>query len=146
MTTKVSHLQYAEEVPDFSDISCEALHSAYSPTMVWFSVSAVAEKEMCDKLVLYQRENMENDMLTLKDIKSCRLRVIRTATGMLQSELADKAGVSIRTLQSYEEGTRSVNKMSLETAYRLAKALNVPMEELVEVDEIQWKKQTVQKI
>ena len=104
--------------------------------MVWFSVSAVAEKEMCDKLVLYQRENMENDMLTLKDIKSCRLRVIRTATGMLQSELADKAGVSIRTLQSYEEGTRSVNKMSLETAYRLARALNVPMEELVEVDEI----------
>ena len=60
---------------------------------------------------------------------------------MLQSELADKAGISILVLQSYEEGIRSVNKMSLETAYRLAKALNMPMEGLVEVDDIQWKKQ-----
>ena len=86
---------------------------------------------MYDKLVLYQRESMENDMLTLKEIKSCRLPVIRTATGMLQSELADKAGISIRTLQSYEEGVRSVNKMSPETVYRFAKVLNAPMEDLV---------------
>lgn len=86
---------------------------------------------MYDKLVLYQRESMENDMLTLKEIKSCRLPVSRTATGMLQSELADKAGISIRTLQSYEEGVRSVNKMSPETVYRFAKVLNAPMEDLV---------------
>ena len=81
----------------------KALYNVYSPTVMWFSVSVVVGIEMYDKLVSYQRENMENDILTLKDIKSCRLRVIRTATGMLQSDLVDKAGISIRTLQSYEE-------------------------------------------
>lgn len=112
--------------------SGKTLCDAVSPTTVWIVLSVIVRMRMCDKLVLYQRESMEKDMFTIRNLKACWLRIIRTARGLQQAELADQAEISIRTLQSYEEGTRSVNKMNLETAYRLAKALNVPIEDLVD--------------
>lgn len=112
---------------------------------MWFFLSVIVRIRMCDKLVLCQRESMENDMFTIRDLKVCRLRMIWIASELQHAELADQTEISIRTLQSYEERTRSVNKMNLETAYRFVKAMNVSIEDLVEVDEIQWKKQKTQR-
>lgn len=111
-----------------------------SATIVWFFLSVIVRIRMCNKLVLCQRESVENDMFTIMDLKVCRLRMIWIARELQQVELADQTEISIRTLQSYEEWMRSVNKMNLETAYRFAKALNVSIEDLVEVDEIRWNK------
>ena len=51
-----------------------------------------------------------------------RLKERRLELGMLQSELAAKAGVSVRTIQNYELGSRRPQQM--EVVQRLAEALN----------------------
>lgn len=51
-----------------------------------------------------------------------RLKERRLELGMLQSELAAKAGVSVRTIQNYELGSR--RPQQLEVVQRLAEALN----------------------
>lgn len=48
-----------------------------------------------------------------------------------QKELAEKSGVSVRAIRDYEQGQRDLSKASAETVYRLAKTLQVSMEELI---------------
>ena len=50
-----------------------------------------------------------------------------------QSQLAKASGVSLRMLQKYEQGDRDLNKAQAETVYKLAKALNCKMEELIDI-------------
>lgn len=59
------------------------------------------------------------------------LKDIRNYRGMSQSTLAMLSGVNLRTLQDYEQVQRPLSKASAETVYRLAKALNVNMEDLI---------------
>jgi transcriptional regulator with XRE-family HTH domain len=51
-----------------------------------------------------------------------RLRELRQRCGLTQTELADRAGVPMRTLQNWEYARRT---MLLEAAVRLAAALGV---------------------
>lgn len=50
-----------------------------------------------------------------------------------QSQLAKASGVSLRMLQKYEQGDRDIKKAQAETVYKLAKALNCKMEELIDI-------------
>lgn len=60
------------------------------------------------------------------------LRRIRTAYGCTQSELAKRSGVSLRSIQMYEQRNKDINKASVETVYRLAKILGCTIEDLIE--------------
>lgn len=60
------------------------------------------------------------------------LKRIRTAYGCSQSELAKKAGVSLRSIQMYEQRNKDINKASVETIYRMAKVLGCTVEDLIE--------------
>lgn len=60
------------------------------------------------------------------------LKRIRTAYGCTQSELAKQSGVSLRSIQMYEQRNKDINKASAETVYRLAKALGCSLEDLLE--------------
>ena len=60
------------------------------------------------------------------------LKRIRSAYGCTQAELAKKAEVSLRSIQMYEQRNKDINKASVETVYRLAKALGCSMEDLIE--------------
>lgn len=60
------------------------------------------------------------------------LKRIRTAYGCTQSELAKSSEVSLRSIQMYEQRGKDINKASVETIYRLAKALGCAMEDLIE--------------
>ncbi len=51
-----------------------------------------------------------------------RLKEKRAEAGLLQSELAAKAGVTTRTIQNYETGNR--RPQQVEVVHRLAEALN----------------------
>lgn len=53
-----------------------------------------------------------------------------------QAELAGRSGVSIRTLQYYEQGVLDINKASAATVCRLATALGCQMEDLLDLDVI----------
>lgn len=59
------------------------------------------------------------------------LAFYRCAASLSQSQLAEKAGVSVRVLQNYEQGVRDLNKAAAGTVLRLAKALDVTVEDLL---------------
>lgn len=62
------------------------------------------------------------------------LKETRVSKGLSQSELADRSGVSLRTIQGYEIGQRDINKASGETLYKLSKALGCLMEDLLHIE------------
>ena len=61
-----------------------------------------------------------------------KLKEIREKRGMTQAELADKSGVSVRTIQAYERGGRDINTAAASTVYKLATVLRCAVEDLLE--------------
>ncbi|MEW4411094.1 helix-turn-helix transcriptional regulator [Clostridium sp. AN503] len=69
----------------------------------------------------------------IKDFFSeTNLKRIRTAYGFTQAELAKRSGVSLRSVQMYEQRNKDINKASADTLYRLARVLGCTMEDLIE--------------
>lgn len=60
------------------------------------------------------------------------LKKYRERAGITQAELSLRTGVSLRTLQDYEQGSKPINKAAAITVYRIAKALGVNVEDLLE--------------
>ena len=60
------------------------------------------------------------------------LKRIRTAYGCSQRELSKMSGVSLRSIQMYEQRNKDINKAQSDSLYRLAKALGCTMEDLLE--------------
>ena len=63
------------------------------------------------------------------------LKRIRTAAGLSQSQLAELSGMSLRSLQHYEQGSRDINKAQGQTLLCLARALKVTIEDILELKE-----------
>ena len=61
------------------------------------------------------------------------LKRIRAACGYTQAELAERSGVSLRSIQMYEQRRKDINKASVETVYMLAKELGCTVEDLIEL-------------
>lgn len=59
------------------------------------------------------------------------LKEIRESKGYSQSQLAEMCGISVRTIQEYEQGRRKLKDASFERVYVFARSLSVTMEELV---------------
>ena len=59
------------------------------------------------------------------------LKAYRKAAGMTQLELAAASGVNLRTLQDYEQGKKPISQAAAITVYKIAKALNVTVEDLI---------------
>lgn len=64
--------------------------------------------------------------------KETNLKRIRTSYGYTQAELAKQSGVTLRSIQMYEQRQKDINKASVETLYRIAKVLGCSIENLVE--------------
>ena len=60
------------------------------------------------------------------------MKRIRTAYGCTQAELAKRSGVSLRSIQMYEQRNKDINKASAETLLRLSRVLGCTMEDLME--------------
>lgn len=60
------------------------------------------------------------------------LKKFRVLAGFSQAELAGQSGISVRTIQQYEQRQKNINKANGETLLKLAKALSCEMEELME--------------
>ena len=83
----------------------------------------------------------EADITKFADILDARMREffadtslkrIRAAYGCTQAELAKRSGVSLRSIQMYEQRNKDINKASAETLLRLSKVLGCTMEDLME--------------
>ena len=60
------------------------------------------------------------------------LKCFRTANEMTQKELAELTGISLRTIQQYEQRQKSIDRAGARTLQTLAHALNCDSEELLE--------------
>lgn len=83
----------------------------------------------------------EADITKFVDIIDARMREyfpetnlkrIRAAYGCTQAELSKRSGVSLRSIQMYEQRNKDINKASADTLYRIAKVLGCTMEDLIE--------------
>jgi transcriptional regulator with XRE-family HTH domain len=61
-----------------------------------------------------------------------KLQDRRKAAGLSQSGLAEKSGVGVRIIQSYEQEHRDINGAALTTGKALADALGCTIEDLIE--------------
>lgn len=62
--------------------------------------------------------------------KRNNLAKIRNKKGYSQAKLSDLSGVNIRMIQKYESGERDFKKALVQTAIKIADALNVSLDEL----------------
>lgn len=60
------------------------------------------------------------------------LKRLRAQANLSQSELANFANISVRTIQELEQGRKDINKAQIDTLLPIALALHVPIEALVE--------------
>ncbi len=72
------------------------------------------------------------DKLMREHFKETNLKRFRGYTGMTQAELARQSGVSLRSIQMYEQRHKDINKASVEKVYRLAKVFGCAVEDLIE--------------
>ena len=61
-----------------------------------------------------------------------RLKTIRIAYGCSQSELANLSGVSLRSIQMYEQRNKDINRAQTETLANLSRTLGCRIEDLLE--------------
>lgn len=59
------------------------------------------------------------------------LKEIRKKSNLTQEELSQKANVSLRMIQKYEQGEKDLNKAQGITIYKLSRTLNCKMEDLI---------------
>lgn len=61
------------------------------------------------------------------------LKQLRNQAGLSQSQLAMIADVSIRMIQKYESGDKDIQKAQAITVYKLARALDCSIEDVIGV-------------
>ena len=67
-----------------------------------------------------------------KHFQETNLKRFRSAYGCTQAELARRSGVTLRSIQMYEQRNKDINKASVETLYRISKVLGCTIENLIE--------------
>ena len=69
-------------------------------------------------------------------IKVSKLKLMRIKKGLKQSELSERSGIPVKSIGNYEQLRRNLNHSRADIIYRLAVALDCPMEELLDLDDI----------
>ena len=60
-----------------------------------------------------------------------RLKWMREYKGLTQQELSDNSGVSLRSIQMFEQGNRDINKAQVITVLQLAEALECDVYDII---------------
>ena len=60
------------------------------------------------------------------------LQTVRIASGMSLRELSEKSGISLRSIQQYEQKAKDINKAAVDSILALANALGCKVEDLIE--------------
>mgnify|MGYP004628830639 FL=1 len=61
-----------------------------------------------------------------------KLKEMRQSKGLSQSQLADKTGINVRTLQHYEQGSKNFDHARIDTIMKICIALNCKLEEVID--------------
>ena len=60
------------------------------------------------------------------------LKRYRVLYGITQAELAKRSGVSLRSIQMYEQQNKNINKASADTLFAISRVLGITMEDRIE--------------
>lgn len=71
------------------------------------------------------------DIICAKELES-RLKKLRESRGLSQSELAKVSGVSLRSIQMYEQRVNDIDKAQAQTVYKLSRVIGCSVEDLLE--------------
>lgn len=61
-----------------------------------------------------------------------KLKEKRQAVGLSQSQLAEKTGINVRTIQHYEQGSKNFDHARIDTILKCCVALNCKLEDVIE--------------
>jgi DNA-binding XRE family transcriptional regulator len=86
------------------------------------------KNDMTDALTIAAAESLTPD----RKVKRSSLKSLRIQAGMTQAELADRVGISVRTLQDYEQGQKDIGGTALRTAVKMAEVLGCKPEHLLD--------------
>ena len=64
-----------------------------------------------------------------------KLKEMRQAAGLSQSQLAEKTGINVRTLQHYEQGSKLFDHARIDTILKICLALNCKLDDIIEDQE-----------
>ena len=64
-----------------------------------------------------------------------KLKEKRQVAGLSQSQLAEKTGINIRTIQHYEQGSKIFDHARIDTILKCCVALNCKLEDILDNDE-----------
>ena len=64
-----------------------------------------------------------------------KLKELRQARGLSQSQLAEKTGINVRTIQHYEQGSKIFDHARIDTILKVCIALNCKLEDVIENQE-----------
>ena len=106
-----------------------------------YSFADIFEKVKMSEIVemyhLYHEISMEHfyeamDKRMETNVGETNLKKIRDAAGLSQSELAKKSGVSLRSIQMYEQRKNDIDKAQVHTLYKLSITLGCGIGDLLE--------------
>lgn len=64
-----------------------------------------------------------------------KLKEKRQAAGLSQSQLAEKTGINVRTIQHYEQGSKIFDHARIDTILKCCVVLNCKLEDILDNDE-----------
>lgn len=64
-----------------------------------------------------------------------RLKELRQAKGLSQSQFSEKTGINIRTLQHYEQGSKDFDHARIDAILKACLVLNCRLEDIIENQE-----------
>ena len=65
-------------------------------------------------------------------LSECRLKKLRESRGLSQAELAKISGISLRSIQMYEQRVNDIDKAQAQTVYKLSRVIGCAVEDLLE--------------
>ncbi len=78
---------------------------------------------------------LEIDAAELRDRRITRLQMYRKRLGLTQKQLSIDSGVSLRSIQMYEQGNKDINKAHADSVIKLAYVLKCDVVDLLESGE-----------
>lgn len=70
-----------------------------------------------------------------RNAATTKLKAARVAVGITQKQLADAAGLNVRTLQHYEQGAKCFDNARVDTILNVCNALNCSFADVIENDD-----------
>lgn len=95
------------------------------------TIRAMREADTRGKLgwVVFNEELAEVRLKLMSNLQN-----LRKKQNFSQSELAKKSNVNVRMIQYYEQGAKDINNAQAITVYKIAKALNCRVEDLLNLE------------